>query len=212
MLINNTTNLVFILVSLFLSFFAIKEYINYSKQGNIKCKKTLYWGMGFVALTLAFLMKILNRIYPIFSIQRVIIYENLLLGISTWLHTYTIMTIGCQYKKFKKTKLHIIYWLILIVIIPAMTVLPTNRIYASLMNVGMISIILYTLHNITFKHPLFTGFLLMAKAHIIYIIKSLINIEGVFYEIHLGLMTVAILTIGISSYLIIKNRRILNDQ
>lgn len=211
MLIKNTTNLIFILISLYLSFYAIKQYIVFNKDENIGQRKTLYWGMGFIALMLAFAIKMFNKFIPVFSTKRVFIYESLLIGISCWLHAYAIMMISYKYKKFKKAKLHTIYWLLLIVIIPVMTILPTNELYPSLLNIGIIGIILYTLYKITFRHPLFLGFVLMILARILYILNTL-TVSNVFIsEIQLGLMTVSIMTIGISSYLIIKNRRKLNE-
>ena len=211
MLTQNATSIIFILISSFLSFYAIKSYIKFIRRKNINDDKTLYWGMGFVALSLAFIIRVVYTLCPNLAISKFFMYENLLVGISTWLHAYAVMLVSYKHKEFKKSKLNVVYWLLIIILIPLMTIIINKAIYVSILNISMIGLILYTLHRIRFKHFLFNGFLLMIIARILYLVKTINDMNGVISEIQLGFMTVGIFTIGISSYIIIRDRGDVND-
>jgi len=209
--IESINSIAFIFIGIFLSFYAIKSYIEYVKEGNLKHDKTLYWGMGFVALSLAFIIRVAYTLYPSLCIEKIFMYENLLVGLSTWLHAYAIMLVSYKYKEFTKTKLSIVYWLLLIIVIPLMTIVFTKPLCASILNISMIGLILYTLDKVRMKHFLFNGFLLMIIARILYLIRTVGQVGGHINEIYLGMMTVGIITIGFSSYKIIKDRRKLDE-
>ena len=200
MLTSQITNIIIIICSFYLFYLSAKWLLNLQIDD-----KTVLWAMAYAALGVSFLIKFINNFVAFDLPKNIQLYEKFLLSISWWLQSYSIMKSKLYIKKIKNSKVSLIYWFILVFIIPLIFIISYD--YLLIVNLMLIVLVLYNLHTITnTRNCLFRGFIFLGIARILYTTNGLIWGDSGLNEIQLGLMTAGLLTIMFGVRKIIDNR------
>lgn len=194
MMWGTTTNIVMMVSSAILGFFALKKYV----KEPVNFEHTLYWGLSFSILATGLLMDELRLVTS--SMPAVMV------SISMWLNAYAVLTATKNMHPKYVKKYRVVVWGILVLILPAV------HIYSFLIGKSLVRVILVVL-TLVFLAPvrweridLFIVYSLMLLSKISGMLCVVLNRNTFLYDFRNGLMTVSMLYLTWYVYKLIDGR------
>jgi hypothetical protein len=126
------TNIVVIISSMLLGFFALKKYV----EVPYNYEHTLYWGLSFILLSGSFTALMLSEMMAVSFHYRVLMQVNFTFSLVWWLNTYAVM-LATRHARDGATKPYRIWlWLVLVLVIPTVSMI-NNPILYQVLHVGL---------------------------------------------------------------------------
>ena len=198
------TNIVVIISSMLLGFFALKKYV----EVPYNYEHTLYWGLSFILLSGSFLIRDLATLFDISFHHRVLMQVNFTFGLVWWLNSYAVMLATRNARGGKTKPYRIGLWVVLVLVLPTVSMVNVPVLY-QLLHVSLGLVTVFFLLPVRKSRPYLIGvYGVLITSEFCSLLSEIeyLKITPVLIDIERGTLTVGILYLLWYVYGLVKHK------
>lgn len=198
------TDLIVIVSSMLLGFFALKKYA----EVPYNYEHTLYWGLSFILLSGSFLVRDLATLFEISFHYRMLMQANFTFGLVWWLNSYAVMLATRNARGGKTKPYRIGLWVVLVLVLPTVSMVNVPVLY-QLLHVSLGLVTVFFLLPVRKSRPYLIGvYGVLITSEFCSLLSEIeyLKITPVLIDIERGTLTVGILYLLWYVYGLVKHK------